>query len=98
MKTEHQTKIRAFARLILGVGGASLTTFAAEGANLFSSVAAGDASSVDAILLTRCLDANAPAVVSLTAQVSTDPALGFHDDFSLNTDPAKDYAVKVVAA
>lgn len=95
MKTKHQAKIRTVAHLILGVGGVSLTTFAASAANSFLGVAAGDAAGTEATLWTRCVDTNAPAMVALTAQVSTDATFGSHTDFSVNTDTAKDYTAKV---
>jgi phosphodiesterase/alkaline phosphatase D-like protein len=42
----------------------------------YSAVAAGDATSNDAILWTRALDSTTPAAVNFTAQVSTDPNFG----------------------
>jgi phosphodiesterase/alkaline phosphatase D-like protein len=64
----------------------------------YSAVAAGDATSNDAILWTRALDSAAPAAVNLTAQVSTDSNFGtIAATFSASTDPAQDYTVKVDA-
>src|ERR1043165_7915411 len=40
----------------------------------FSGVAAGDASSTDAIIWTRAVDSVSPADTSVTGQISTDPA------------------------
>src|SRR5262249_13858528 len=57
----------------------------------FLGVAAGDASTTNALLWTRCVNSNAPAPVALTAQVSTDPLFSSHTDFSVSTDAAKDY-------
>ena len=97
MKTKHQTKLRKYGRLFVGASGFSLTALAASAANSFLGVAAGDASSTDAILWTRCVDTNTPAVVSLTAQISINPAFGTHTDFSVSTDATKDYTAKILA-
>ena len=97
MKKNKQSKFRAISRLLAGVGGLSLTTCAATAANSFLGVAAGDASSTNAMLWTRCVDTNAPAMVVLTAQVATDPLFGTHTDFTVNTDINKDYTAKVLA-
>ncbi len=97
MKRNKHSKFRAIGRLLAGVGGLSLTTCAATAANSFLGVAAGDASSTNAMLWTRCVDTNAPAMVGLTAQVATDPLFGTHTDFAVNTDTNKDYTAKVLA-
>ena len=64
----------------------------------FSGVAAGDATSQDAILWTRALDANHPQAVSLIAEVSTDPSFNQISAVYLGrTDPSQDYTVKIDA-
>ena len=83
---------------LLASFGVAAVVQSALAANSFLGVAAGDASSTDVVLWTRCVDTNAPATVSLTAQVSTDPAFGTHTDFALSTDTNKDYTAKVVAS
>src|ERR1019366_5045419 len=89
-------------RLLAGVASLAATDLTAEAGSppdnvAFLGVAAGDASSQDAILWTRAVDTNAPAVVVLTAQVSTNPAFGSFATFAVNTDTTKDYTAKVVA-
>ena len=64
----------------------------------FTGVAAGDATSQDAILWTRALDPSQPQAVSLVAEVSTEPAFNRIDAVYLGrTDPAQDYTVKIDA-
>jgi phosphodiesterase/alkaline phosphatase D-like protein len=64
----------------------------------FSGIAAGDATSQDAILRTRALDANHPQAVSLIAEVSTDPSFNQIGAVYLGrTDPSQDYSVKIDA-
>ncbi|HEX9047519.1 MAG TPA: acid phosphatase [Verrucomicrobiae bacterium] len=89
--------IRNITGLCSGLATMTVAMCSAAAANSFLGVAAGDASSTDAVLWTRCVDTNAPASVALTAQVSTDPAFGSHTDFALNTDTNNDYTAKVVA-
>ena len=97
MKPTKHRNLRNIGRLLASAASLSLTTFAAAAANSFLGVAAGDASSTDAVLWTRCVDTNAPASVALTAQVSTSPLFSTHADFSVSTDINKDYTAKVQA-
>ncbi len=66
----------------------------------FLGVAAGDASSTDAVLWARALDTNAPGATALAAQVAADdPTLTIDvASFSVSTDPAKDFTAKVIAS
>ena len=83
---------------LLMVGAMSLTLASSSMASIaYLGVAAGDASSTDAVLWTRAVDTNAPGVVSLTAQVSTDPAFGSSQPFPVSTVLTNDYTAKVVA-
>ena len=64
----------------------------------FLGVAAGDASNTEATLWTRAVDPNAPAVVALTAQVSTNYDFGSGVvTYAVATDAAKDFTAKVTA-
>src|SRR5215471_15190598 len=63
----------------------------------FLGVAAGDATSSDAILWTRAQDPATTRGVHLTALVSTDPNLGSGAFFTGTTDPAHDYTAKIDA-
>ncbi|HZL79028.1 MAG TPA: acid phosphatase, partial [Candidatus Limnocylindrales bacterium] len=80
-----------------GVAGLSAAALTAKAGVSFLGVAAGDASSQDAILWTRAVDTNALAIVALTAQVSTDPGFGSYLSFATSTDTTKDYTAKVAA-
>src|SRR5215470_10036615 len=61
----------------------------------FTGVAAGDASTTEAIVWTRAVDAAAPAGTLLTAQVSTDPGFGTIVASSSGTPTATtDYTIK----
>ncbi len=84
-------------RLLAGVASLSATAMTVHGSVAFLGVAAGDASTQDAILWTRAVDTNAPASVALTAQVSTDPFFGSFATFATSTDTTKDYTAKVNA-
>ncbi len=95
MKSTKQTF--RLGRLLASVASLSATALTAQANLSFLGVAAGDASSQDAILWTRAVDTNAPAVVALTAQVSTDPAFGSYSSFAVNNDTTKDYTAKVDA-
>src|SRR5882762_6995404 len=86
------------ALLALGAAGLSGASMPARADVSFLGVAAGDATSSDAVLWTRALDTNAPAATALTAQVTADPTFGTGVlTFSVSTDPAKDYTAKVTA-
>ena len=86
---------RALLRALAGLSAAALS---ARADLVFLGVAAGDATSTDAILWTRAVDTNAPAAVALTAQVATDPAITANVlTFPVSTDATKDYTAKVVA-
>ena len=84
-------KFKNIGRMLAGFASLTCAAQSALAANSFLGVAAGDASSIDATLWTRCVDTNAPASVALTAQVSTDPFFSTHTDFSVSTDTTKDY-------
>ena len=62
----------------------------------FLGVAAGDASTTEAIVWTRAVDSSAPASASLTLQISTDPTFNT-GVVSMNgtTDSANDYTCKI---
>src|SRR5258708_7781825 len=100
MNQSHRFNFRRLAALALGTTGMSLAAMSARADVTFLGVAAGDATSNDAILWTRALDASAPGATSLTAQVApNDPTITSGVvTFSATTDPAKDYTAKVVAA
>src|SRR5690348_13434804 len=95
MKPINPSHLNSWGCLLTGLAAFSLAPHPASAANSFLGVAAGDASTSDAILWTRCVDINAPASVALTAQVSTDPLFATHTDFSTSTDVNKDYTAKV---
>ena len=81
--------------LAAGVFGLMTSARAAVG---FLGIAAGDASSSEATLWTRAVDAGAPAMVGLTAQVSADAGFGSGVlSYTVATDPARDYTAKVRA-
>ena len=84
-------------RFLAGMASLSVTALTAKATVSFLGVAAGDATSQDAILWTRAVDTNAPASVALTAQVSTDVTFGSFASFNVNTDTTKDYTAKVLA-
>jgi phosphodiesterase/alkaline phosphatase D-like protein len=63
----------------------------------FLAVAAGDATSNDAILWTRAQDSASTAGVPLTALVSTDPNFGAGVFYTGTTDPAHDYTIHLDA-
>src|SRR5262249_41725627 len=64
----------------------------------FQGVAAGDATSTDAILWTRAVDRFTPASMHLTAQVTTDSSFNSGIlSFGGNTDSTHDYTLKVDA-
>jgi phosphodiesterase/alkaline phosphatase D-like protein len=64
----------------------------------FTAVAAGDPTSLDAILWTRALDPVHPQAVNVIAEVSTDPTFNLIDAVYLGkTDATQDYTVKVDA-
>jgi hypothetical protein len=63
----------------------------------FLGVAAGDATSSDAILWTRAQDSASTAGVKVTALVSTDPALGSGLFYKGTTDPTQDYTIHLDA-
>jgi phosphodiesterase/alkaline phosphatase D-like protein len=65
----------------------------------FTAVAAGNPTGDDVILWTRALDPDNPQSLALTAQVSTDPTFVSVDyAFPGQTDPQRDYTVKVDAS
>jgi len=101
MKLNKPNQLLQMGRLLAGVASLSAAVFNAEARpqpNVsFLGVAAGDATSSDAILWTRAVDTNAPDVVTLTAQVSTDPFFGGYVSFATSTDANKDYTAKVLA-
>jgi phosphodiesterase/alkaline phosphatase D-like protein len=63
----------------------------------FLAVAAGDATSTDAILWTRAQDSATTAGVPLKALVSTDPGLSSGFFYSGTTDPTQDYTIHLDA-
>src|SRR5437899_12531314 len=64
----------------------------------YTAVAAGDATSDDAILWTRALDPAQPQALNLIAEVTTDPTFRLIDRVFLGkTDPSRDYTVKIDA-
>jgi phosphodiesterase/alkaline phosphatase D-like protein len=78
--------------------GVALIARWAEAGISYNAVAAGDATSSDAILWTRALDSTSPAATSLTAQVSTDPNFGtVAATLNGSTDPAQDFTLKLDA-
>ena len=79
--------------LAAGLFGLKLALHAAP---LFLGVAAGDAAPSEATLWTRIVDSNAPAAVTLTAQVSADGGFGSGVlSFPVTTDVSRDYAAKL---
>jgi len=80
--------------------GLSLLSWSAYADVTFLGVAAGDASSTDAILWTRAVDTNAPSPTALIAQVAAnDPSVTAGVvSFSVTTDANKDYTAKVLAS
>ena len=64
----------------------------------FLGVAAGDASSTEAVFWTRAVDTVAPASATLTLQIARDPAFASTNSFSCITVPAKDYTCKLDVA
>jgi acid phosphatase len=97
MKPNKQGNIFKYGRLLAVLASLLLVAQPLEAAVSYSGVAAGDASSTEVTLWTRCVDPNAPAAVALTAQVSTSPAFGTHTDFSVSTIVTNDYTAKVTA-
>ena len=90
-----------FGRLsgLLASAGLWITCLSARADVAFLGVAAGDATSTDAVLWTRAVDPNTPGVVSLTVAVApNDPTVSTGVlMFSGTTDPNKDYVAKVDA-
>ncbi len=97
MKSNNRKQLFRLGRLLAGVASLSVTALTAKASVSFLGVAAGDASSQDAILWTRAVDTNAPATVALTAQVATNLSFGSYLSFAVSTDTTKDYTAKVVA-
>ena len=97
MKSINCNQLFRLGRLLAGVASLSATALTARASVSFLGVAAGDASSQDAILWTRAVDTNAPATVALTAQVATNLAFGSFLSFAISTDTTKDYTAKVAA-
>jgi len=99
MKPNRTNQPFAAVCLLAGLSLAALSASAAPVSNVsFLGVAAGDASSQDAVLWTRAIDANATNnAVALTAQVSTSESFDTFVTYSVSTDTAKDYTAKVVA-
>jgi acid phosphatase len=96
----NESTYRRLVRLALFALGAGLSgaSTPARADISFLGVAAGDATSGDAVLWTRAVDTNAPAATPLTAQVTTDPTFGTGVmSFSVSTDPTKDYTAKLTA-
>ena len=91
-------KIHHRRALLKCLAGLSLSALAVRADVSYLGVAAGDATETNSVLWTRALDTNAPAPVSLTAQVATDPGFSsIAGSFALTTDTNKDYAGKVIA-
>jgi phosphodiesterase/alkaline phosphatase D-like protein len=63
----------------------------------FLAVAAGDATSTDAILWTRAQDSTTTAGVPVKALVSTDPGLSSGSSYAGVTDPSQDYTLHLDA-
>ena len=103
MKSTNRKQLFRLGRLLAGVASLSAATLTAETGRAadnvaFLGVAAGDATSQDAILWTRAVDTNVLASVALTAQVSTSLSFGSYLSFPTSTDTTKDYTAKVVAS
>src|SRR5262245_46901445 len=64
---------------------------------VYAAVAAGDATSHDAILWTRAQDSGTTQGIALTALVSTDQNFGSGVFYTGATDPTEDYIMKVEA-
>src|SRR5437879_3934726 len=77
--------------------GLLLLSWSAYADVTFLGVAAGDATSTDAILWTRAVDTNAPSPTALIAQVAAnDPSVTAGVvSFSVTTDASKDYTAKI---
>jgi acid phosphatase len=96
MIQQHRCRWTALASLAVSVAGLSLAPASAWAGVSFLGVASGDASSTDATLWTRAVDTNSPAVISLTAQVTTDSTFATGvQTFSVSTDATKDYTAKL---
>ena len=97
MKPIKGSQLLQFSRLLAGVVSLS-SAMNIHATVAYTGVAAGDASSTEAILWTRAVDsvpANNP--VSLTAQVTTNSDFtGAGLSFPVNTDTNKDYTAKLV--
>src|SRR5258706_139976 len=98
MKTPLTLHFTQWAALIGGL--AAFPAAPLLGQITFTGVAAGDATTTDAVLWTRAVDTSAPAAAALTALVApNDPTVTTGVvTFSGSTDPAKDYTAKVIAS
>ena len=97
MKNNKNNPLLQPALLAAGIANfIAITTPAAHAAVEFLGVAAGDASSTNATLWTRAVDASAPANTALTIQLTTDPTFATGvTTLSGTTDSTKDYTCKV---
>ncbi len=96
MDTSPQPSIPRCLHLAFGLVTALQACSAVSTPITFTGVAAGDVSSIDATVWTRALNESAPAPVTLTLQVTTDPTFAAVGSPVVGTtDPAKDYTLKV---
>jgi phosphodiesterase/alkaline phosphatase D-like protein len=98
---KHNSPIigKRLAALALGAVGISLAATSAHADLTFLGVAAGDATSTEAVLWTRAVDTNAPAINFVVANISTNPS-GFGGAIPpiyVIANPEKDYTAKVTA-
>jgi phosphodiesterase/alkaline phosphatase D-like protein len=98
MKKRNRSGFKS--RLALGALSLSCAVLPAYADLTFLGVASGDATSNEAVLWTRTVDAAAPASAVLTAQVAAnDPTVSIGVmTFSVSTDSAKDYTAKLIAS
>ncbi len=97
----NQSKPCSFVRLralALSAAGLSVAALTAHADLSFLGVAAGDATTTNAVLWTRAVDASAPAAADLTAQVVANDATFSANvlTFPVSTDATKDYTAKLV--
>lgn len=101
IQTKACTSLKHLTFLYILVGGLVTTTQEqAQAAVLYNAVAAGDATSNDAILWTRTVDSATQQGITnnLTTQVSTDPSFSsISYSYSGATDATRDYTLKLDA-
>src|SRR4030095_10991581 len=99
MRKPHPTPYRGLASSALGLAGLAFLITSAQAELGFLGVAAGDATSTEAVLWTRALDPLVPANAALTLEITADPTFT-SGITALNaaTDATKDYTCKVEVA